>query len=111
MRFDRDATLFLEVHRIEQLVLHLARRDRTGPVQQAIGKRRLPMIDMGDDAEIADVRCVHLLNSAQFGCVTSAATAMCERSPERAASRGKKLPSARAKPREKIARPGSKERK
>jgi hypothetical protein len=28
-------------------------------LQEPVGKRRLPMIDMGDDAEIADVRYVH----------------------------------------------------
>jgi hypothetical protein len=41
------------------LILHLAGGDGAGPVQQAIGKRRLPMIDMGDDAEIPDMRCIH----------------------------------------------------
>jgi hypothetical protein len=29
-------------------------------VQKAVGKRRLPMIDMGDDAEITDMSSVHL---------------------------------------------------
>ena len=61
VRLDGDAALLLQVHRIEQLVLHLARRDGAGPVQQPVGKRRLPMINMGDDAEISNVRCVHLL--------------------------------------------------
>jgi hypothetical protein len=28
-------------------------------MQQAVRKRRLPMVNMGDDAEIADMRCVH----------------------------------------------------
>jgi hypothetical protein len=33
-------------------------------MQQPVGKRRLPMVNMGDDAEIANMRCVHLQNSS-----------------------------------------------
>ena len=58
---DGDAALLLEVHRVKQLVFHLARRDRAGPVQQPIGKCRLAVIDVGDDAEISNVRYVHRL--------------------------------------------------
>ena len=57
---DGDAALPLQVHRIEQLVLHVARRDGAGPVQQPVRKRRLPMVNMGDDAEISNMCCVHL---------------------------------------------------
>ena len=57
--FDRDAALPLQVHRIEHLRLHLARRERTGQLEQAIGQSGLAMIDMGDDGEVADVGCVH----------------------------------------------------
>ena len=35
MRLDRDAALALEVHRIEQLILHVARGDGAGAVQAA----------------------------------------------------------------------------
>ena len=59
VRLDGDAALPFQVHRIEQLVLHVARGDGAGPVQQPVGKRRLPMINMGDDAEISYMRCVH----------------------------------------------------
>jgi hypothetical protein len=34
-------------------------------MQQPVRKRRLPMIDMGDDAEISYMRCVHLLKTTQ----------------------------------------------
>src|ERR1035437_9563506 len=61
VRLDGNAPLLLQIHRIEQLVLHFARRNGAGPMQQPVRKRRLPMIDMGDDAEISYVRCVHLL--------------------------------------------------
>ena len=54
MRLDGDAALALQVHRIEHLRLHLARRQRAGELQQTVGKRALPMIDMGDDREISD---------------------------------------------------------
>ena len=65
MRFDRDATLLLEVHRVEQLVFHLTGRDRARAVQQPVGQRRLPMVDMGDDAEVSYVPCVHLFSDAK----------------------------------------------
>ena len=59
MGLDGDAPLAFQVHRIEQLVLHVAGGDGAGAVQQAVRKRRLPMINMGNDAEISDMRCVH----------------------------------------------------
>ena len=43
-------------------VLHIARGDSAGPMQKPVRKRRLPMVNMGDDAEISNMRCVHLLN-------------------------------------------------
>ena len=55
MGLDGDATLAFQVHGIEQLRLHVAGGDGAGAVQQAVGKRRLPMVNMGDDAEISDV--------------------------------------------------------
>ncbi len=54
VRLDGDAALALQVHRIQHLRLHLARRQRAGQLQQTVGKRALPMIDMGDDREISD---------------------------------------------------------
>src|SRR5205807_5133933 len=58
---DSNAALCFEVHGIEQLVFHLASGDGAGAMEEAIGKGGLPMIDMGDDAEIPNVRCVHVL--------------------------------------------------
>jgi hypothetical protein len=52
---DRDAALAFKVHRVQHLVLHLAVGHGLGQFQQAIGQRRLAMIDMRDDAEVADV--------------------------------------------------------
>ena len=59
VRLDGDAALFFEVHRIEQLILHFARRNRARAMQEPVRQRRLPMINMGNDAEIANMRRVH----------------------------------------------------
>ena len=55
MRLDGDAALALEVHRVEHLRLHLARLQRAGDLEKAVGQRRLAVIDVGDDREVADV--------------------------------------------------------
>ena len=57
-RLDRDAALLLEVHVVEHLLVHLARRDGVAPLQDAVGQRRLPVVDVGDDREVADARRV-----------------------------------------------------
>ncbi len=56
---DRDATLALEVHRVEQLRAHLARSDGVGELEDAIGQRGLAVVDVGDNREVADVALVH----------------------------------------------------
>ncbi len=57
-RLDRDAPLPLDVHRVEELLLPLALGERAGLLEQAVGERRLAVVDVGDDGEIADVRDV-----------------------------------------------------
>jgi len=56
VHFDRDPALALEVHRVEHLVFHLTHRHRPRELEQPVGKRRLAVVDMGDDAEVSDVR-------------------------------------------------------
>src|SRR5262249_10115767 len=51
---DGNAALSLDVHRIEDLRLHLAIRNVAAELDQAIGQRRLAMVDMCDDREVAD---------------------------------------------------------
>ena len=51
---DRDAPLALEVHRVEVLGPHVAGVDGAGQLEDAVGERRLPVVDVGDDAEVAD---------------------------------------------------------
>ena len=58
-RLDRDPLLALQRHAVEQLRRHIARVDRPGHLEQAIRQRRLAVVDMRDDAEIADGKAVH----------------------------------------------------
>jgi hypothetical protein len=56
---DGDAALALQVHRIKHLRLHLARGQRSGKLQQAVGQRGFSVIDVRDNGEIADLGGVH----------------------------------------------------
>jgi hypothetical protein len=62
---DRDAALAFEVHGVEDLRHHLPRRECPGQLEQAVGQRRLAVVDVGDDAEVADVPLIHLLSGAR----------------------------------------------
>ena len=55
LRLDRDAALALELHRVEHLRVHLARRKPAGALDQPVGERALAVVDMGDDGEVANV--------------------------------------------------------
>ncbi len=55
LALDGDAALALQVHLVEQLLLHVARGDRAGALEDAVGQGRLAVVDVGDDAEVADV--------------------------------------------------------
>ena len=59
VRLDGDAALALQVHGVEHLLLHLARRERSRELEQTVGQRALAVVDVGDDGEIADVRAIH----------------------------------------------------
>ena len=52
-RLDRDPLLALEVHGVEDLAGHLSRVDGVGLLEQAVRQRRLAVIDMSDDREVA----------------------------------------------------------
>src|SRR4030095_10299602 len=54
VRLDGDSPLALEVHRVEDLRLHLAGLQSAGELEKAIGKCRLAMVDVGDDGEVPD---------------------------------------------------------
>ncbi len=53
MGLDRDPALLLQVHRVEVLRGHDALRHRVRVLQQPVGERGLPVVNVGDDAEIA----------------------------------------------------------
>ena len=55
LRLDGDAALALDVHAVEVLVALFAVRHQPGDFEDAVGKRRFPVVDVGDDAEIADM--------------------------------------------------------
>ena len=42
--------------RVQVLVAHLASLDDASQLEHAVRERRLPMIDVGDDAEVTDLR-------------------------------------------------------
>ena len=54
LQLDGDAPLPLEVHVVQELRLHVPVRHRAGVLQQAIGQGRFPVVDVGNDAEIAE---------------------------------------------------------
>ncbi len=52
LTFDSDAALTLDIHRIKQLILHIARRDGAGLLKNPVRQSRLTMIDMRDYGEV-----------------------------------------------------------
>src|SRR6185436_20522665 len=68
---DRDPALAFEVHRVEDLVAELALLHRATALDQAVCQRRLAVVDVGDDAEVADVvhglRAESILFGARHG--------------------------------------------
>src|SRR5262245_31484343 len=54
LRLDGDATLALDIHRIEHLLDHFARLQPAGELDQPVGQRRLAVVDVRDNREIAD---------------------------------------------------------
>ncbi len=48
---DGDAALAFDVHGVEVLRLHVAGLDCTGELEDPVGQRRLPVVDVGDDRQ------------------------------------------------------------
>ena len=62
--FDGDAALFLDFHIIEHLLFHLALGEPAAELNQTVGQRRFPVVDMGHDGKIADIFercCAHFI--------------------------------------------------
>ena len=56
---DGDAAFALEIHGIEDLSLHFAACHGAGELKQAVAQRRLAMVDVGNDGEIAKEAYIH----------------------------------------------------
>ena len=54
LKLDRDAALTLKIHIVQELLLHIPVGHRARVLQQTVGQRRLAVVDMGNDAEVAD---------------------------------------------------------
>src|SRR5205085_10917270 len=55
---DRDAALPLQLHVVKELLLHLTLGDGSCELDQAVCERAFAVVDVGDDAEIADMLIV-----------------------------------------------------
>ena len=56
LRLDGDAALALDVHPVQVLGPHVAVGDDAGELQHPVGQRRLAVVDVGDDAEVPNLR-------------------------------------------------------
>jgi hypothetical protein len=59
MSFDRNAAFAFEVHRVEDLRLHLPGAEGARQLEQSVGERGFAVINVRDDREIANVLDVH----------------------------------------------------
>ena len=62
LRLDGDATLALEVHRIEVLGSHVSSVDSPGELEDAVGKGGLAVINVRNDRKIANFGEFHGLH-------------------------------------------------
>ena len=58
---DGDAALTFDVHVVEDLVLHGALVHALGQLQDAVRQGGLAVVDVGDDAEVADIVSCHVV--------------------------------------------------
>lgn len=58
LRFDGDTAFLFDVHAVEEAVAHLAFRHDAAQLQDAVGHGGLAVVDVRDDAEIADQRLI-----------------------------------------------------
>ena len=59
LRLDGNALLPLQVHLVQHLLAHVAGGDGAGRLQEAVCQRGLAVVDMCDDAEVADTGLLH----------------------------------------------------
>ena len=59
LALDGDAAFALQFHLVEELRLHILGTDGSRDFQEAVGQGGLTVVDVGDDAKIADVLLIH----------------------------------------------------
>ena len=59
VELDGDPALALEVHGVEHLLAHLPLLERAGGLDEAVGEGGLAVVDVRDDAEVADAGLRH----------------------------------------------------
>ena len=59
LALDGDAAFPFQFHLVEELGLHVLGTHRSGDLQQAIRQRGFAVVDVSDDAEIADTLLIH----------------------------------------------------
>jgi hypothetical protein len=55
LRFDGDAPLFLNVHGVQHLGLHVPRFESAATLDQSVRERRFAMVNVRNDGKISDV--------------------------------------------------------
>ena len=67
LRLDGNAAFALKIHAVEDLLAHFAVGEASAALNQAVGKRGLTMVDVGDDRKVSDVlhrRCCKCFGSS-----------------------------------------------
>ena len=55
LRLNRDATLFFDVHAVQNLRTHFAVFQAAAELDEAVGEGGFAVVNVGDDGEIADI--------------------------------------------------------
>ena len=69
MALDGDSALAFEIHIVEHLGLHVFGGDCLGVLEQSVGEGTFPVVDVGDDAEVAYV--VHIVKCSLEGMISA----------------------------------------
>ena len=69
MALDGDSALAFEIHIVEHLGLHVFGGYRIGVLEQSVGEGTFPVVDVGDDAEVAYV--VHIVKCSLEGMISA----------------------------------------
>ena len=58
LRLDGNAAFLLDIHTVEETVVHFTLRDDAGQLEDSVGDGGFAVVDMRDDAEVADQRLI-----------------------------------------------------